>query len=84
MIEPKLPRWLNPIAMDQLQQAVRRKRETVVLDGTRYKIKYGFTRRSKITDEIFESVHLSREDGVLVPRGYVSVKEIENFRFEGE
>jgi hypothetical protein len=75
--------WLNPIAMDSLQRAVKGKKTTVILNGISYQIKYGYRRTYPVSKETIESIHLTRTDGELVPRGYVSVKEIMNFQFEG-
>lgn len=74
--------WLNPIAMSQLQAAVKAKKKEAVLDGTRYSITYGIQFRSKVLDTVTESVKLKRTDGQFVPFGYVSMKRIMEFDFE--
>jgi hypothetical protein len=75
--------WLNPISMDRLQQAVKKKADTVVLaDGNQYIIKYGYRKTYPVSKETVDSIHLHREDGTIVPRGYIDIKRIMNFRFE--
>jgi hypothetical protein len=75
--------WLNPISMDRLQSAVKKKAETVILsDGHKYIIKYGYRKTYPVSKETVDSIHLHREDGTIVPRGYIDIKRIMNFRFE--
>jgi hypothetical protein len=76
--------WLNPIAMDQLQTAVKGKKKEVVLDGVKYMIEYGFRRDYPVSKERIDSIRLTRADGGFVPRGYISVKRIMDFQFEGK
>ena len=74
--------FLNPIAMSQLQRAVREKKKEAVLDGIRYSLSYGHVLNYPASGETSESVRLKRTDGQFVPFGYVSLKRIENFDFE--
>lgn len=76
--------WLNPIAMDRLQTAVKGKKTEVVLDGIKYTITYGYRRDYPVSRERVDSIKLSRVDGGFVPRGYISVKRIMEFQFEGK
>ena len=74
--------WLNPIAMDRLQTAVKGKKKEVTLDGIKFNITYGYRRDYPVSRESVDSVHLTRADGGFVPRGYISVKRIMDFKFE--
>jgi len=73
--------WLNPIAMSQLQTAVKAKKDTVVLNGDRFNITYGIIFHSKIIDD-YEQILLKRADGAYAPMGYVKLSKILNFNFE--
>lgn len=73
--------WLNPIAMSELQKAVRKRAATVVLNGTRFDIEYGILWKYAVTEDT-ECIKLSRADGGYVPFGYVSMKKILDFDFD--
>lgn len=73
--------WLNPIAMSQLQAAVKRRKPTVVLNGVLFNITYGIIFHSKIIDD-YEQILLKRADGAYAPMGYVKLSKILNFNFE--
>ena len=76
--------WLNPISMSQLKRAVLKKSKTVALNGRMYNITYGESYTSKVTGEVRECVKLKRVDGIPAPFGYISMKRILAFEFEGE
>ena len=73
--------WLNPIAMSQLQRAVRAKKKKVVLNGDEFDITYGIMFHSKVTDS-YEQIKLKRSDGSYAPFGYVRLDKILAFDFE--
>jgi hypothetical protein len=76
--------FLSPIAMSQLQRAYKGRKREVVLGGIKYRITYGFSRMTKITNERVDSIRINRDDGQgFVPMGYVPVKDILDFTFEG-
>lgn len=74
--------WLNPISMSKLQAAVKRRAETVVLNGHEFSIEYGIVWKSHLAEN-YEVVRLRRTDGALAPFGYVSMNTIRKFKFEG-
>lgn len=63
--------WLNPIAMQELQTALKEKSATVTFDGIVFNIKY-------YDDFVF----LQPSEGRFTPCGSVSYETIRNFRFE--
>jgi hypothetical protein len=73
--------WLNPIAMSQLQAAVKAKKKSVTLQSGTFIITYGHMFRSQVLDTVTECVHLSPERG-FSPCGYISLKKIKDFKFE--
>lgn len=76
--EPSKDHWLNPIAMATLQAAVGRRDERVTLNNVEYALTYDhLIGRNKTV-----CIHISRTDGQYAPRGYISVKRIEQFSFE--
>jgi hypothetical protein len=74
--------WLNPIAMSQLQTAVKAKKKTVVLNGKTFTLTYGIMFHSSITDT-YEQVLIKPAKG-YVPMGYVALNKILNFDFEAK
>jgi hypothetical protein len=76
--------WLNPISMSKLQIAVNSKAKVVELNGREFSIEYGVMWQSKVLSMWYECICLRRTDGELVPFGYVSVKRIKDFIFEGD
>lgn len=74
--------WLNPIAMSQLQRAVKDEAKEVVLNGVKYLITYGYRHTYPASKETIDSVRLNRADGTFVPMGYISMKRILKFDFE--
>lgn len=76
--------WLNPLAMRMLQNAVKGNKKEVILNGTKYRITYGYRRTYPASKETVDSVRLNRADGTFVPMGYIPIKKILNFKFEGE
>jgi hypothetical protein len=75
--------WLNPIAMSSIQRAVKRKHENVILNGIPFSIEYGVMWKSKLIPD-YECICLRRVDGGSVPFGYISIKRIQEFKFEGD
>ena len=75
--------FLDPISMSHLQRAYKGRKKTVKLNGIEYAITYGYTYTYPISGEKRDSIKLHRTDGALVPRGYISVKRILAFNFEG-
>lgn len=73
--------WLNPIAMSQLQKAVKSRKPTVVLNGITFNITYGIIFHSKIIDD-YEQIMLKRADGAYAPMGYLRLEKVLNFDFE--
>ena len=75
--------WLNPIAMSELQRAVKAKRKKVTLNEIEFEIQYGIQWTSKVL-EARDCIRLKRVDGDYVPFAYVSMARILNFQFEDE
>jgi hypothetical protein len=73
--------WLNPIAMSQLQRAVKSRKTIVEIDGKKFTIEYGHWFESKITDR-YEQVLIRPADNSMVPMGYVPIRKILAFDFE--
>lgn len=83
LYRPKETDWLNPIAMRELQIAVRGKKKEVVLNGTKFRIEYGYSWKSEYDGE-HPLVKVSRMDGAYAPFGYISVKRINEYDFESD
>jgi len=75
--------WLNPMAMSELQRAVKDKRTTVVLNGIEFEIKYEIKWHSKVLNTR-DCIRLKRTDGFYAPFAYVSMARILNFEFEDD
>ena len=80
--ESRSRNWLNPIAMSQLQAAVKARKTHVVLNGVKFTITYDITIYSKVLRDHKECVRLKRTDGGFVPTGTISLKRILDFDFE--
>lgn len=81
--QPDSDEWLNPIAMCELQRAVKAKKKEVILNGIKYRIGYGFSWTS-VLDGTHEMIQLKRVDGGYAPFGYVGVKRILEYDFESD
>jgi hypothetical protein len=73
--------FLNPIAMSQLQTAVKAKKKTVILNGEKFDITYGIIYHSKVTED-YEQIKLKRSDGSYAPMAYVRLSKILAYDFE--
>lgn len=76
--------WMNPIALSTLQRAVKRNQKTVLLNGREFSIEYGIYFDLPASGERREMVKLKRTDGSFVPFGYIAMKRIKEFTFEGK
>ncbi len=74
--------WLNPNSMSALKRAVEKKAKTVTLNGNKFDIIYGIIWEYKLSDDR-ECIKLKRSDGSFAPFGYVSLKKILDFEYEG-
>jgi len=74
--------WLNPISMSRLKIATESKEKHVALNGTEYRITYGYYLDLPVSGDRRECVRLDRVDGGLAPFGYVSVARLKQFEFE--
>jgi hypothetical protein len=75
--------WLNPIAMSQLRDVVEVRGRTAVLNGIRYDLTYGHYVNFPVSGERLECVRLKRADGGYVPFGYLQVRRVLSFEFDG-
>ncbi len=77
LFEPARTReWLQDADLKALKKAVKAKDETVIVQGVKYRITYGFRRNYPVSKEVVDSIRLSRHDGGFVPMGYIPIKKI--------